>query len=53
MRPDGHKVEQNVEDVQGCGFGHVIGEAKNEDEARDEDVIHGLISFRVSNQPRG
>ncbi len=44
MSPDGHDIEQNVEHVQGRGFGHVIGEAKKKDEARDEDVIHGLIS---------
>lgn len=44
VRPDRHKVEQDVEHVKGRGFGHVIGEAKNEDEARDEDVRHGLIS---------
>jgi len=52
VRPDGYDVEQNVEHVQGRGFGHVIGEAKKKDEARDEDVGHDLISYRVSNQPR-
>ena len=44
MRPDGHKVEQDVEHVKGSGFGSVVRVAKEEDEARDEDVIHGLIS---------
>lgn len=44
VRPDGYDVEQNVKHVQGRGFGHVIGEAKKKDEARDEDVGHDLIS---------
>ena len=44
MCPDGHRVEQDVEHVKGSGFGHVIGEAKEKDEARDEDVGHDLIS---------
>lgn len=52
MSPDGHDIEQNVEHVQGRGFGHVIGDAKKKDEAREEDMGHDLISFRVSNQPR-
>lgn len=52
MRPYGHNVEQDVEHVDGSGFGHVIGDAKEEDEAREEDMGHDLISFRVSNQPR-
>lgn len=46
MSPDGHDIEQNVEHVQGRGFGHVIGESDQEDEAKDEDVGHDLISFR-------
>jgi hypothetical protein len=44
VRPDRHKVEQDVEHVKGSGLGHVIGDAKEEDEARDEDVRHDLIS---------
>jgi len=52
MSPDGHDIEQNVEHVQGRGFGHVARESKEEDEAREEDMGHDLISFRVSNQPR-
>lgn len=52
MSPDGHDIEQSVEHVQGRGFGHVARESKEEDEAREEDMGHDLISFRVSNQPR-
>ena len=52
MRPDGYDVEQNVEHVQGRGFGHVIGEAKEKDEARDEDVGHDLISNWVPYRTR-
>ena len=52
MSPDGHDIEQNVEHVQGRGFGHVIGEAKKKDEARDEDVGHDLISNWVPYRTR-
>lgn len=52
MSPDGHDIEQNVEHVQGRGFGHVARESKEEDEARDEDVGHDLISNWVPYRTR-
>lgn len=50
--PDGHRVEQDVEHVKGSGFGHVAGDAKEEDGEGNEDVEHDLTSNWVPYRTR-